>query len=78
MQQSLTIPYQLRLRNGETEKILQHHCSASVGVALFSAPEHHAADILKRADQAMYQAKERGRNRVCFADFPPRRSASVH
>jgi diguanylate cyclase (GGDEF)-like protein len=38
--------------------------TASVGIALY--PEHgeNAAELLSRADVAMYQAKEQGRNRV--------------
>ena len=36
----------------------------SVGVAVF--PEHgkHWEEVLERADQALYLAKERGRNRI--------------
>ena len=37
-------------------------CSASIGVALFSGGELTAAELLRRADRAMYIAKEAGRN----------------
>ena len=38
------------------------NCTASVGVTLFGAKDEPLDDILKRADQAMYQAKASGRN----------------
>lgn len=37
-------------------------CSASIGVALFGGGELTAAELLRRADRAMYLAKEAGRN----------------
>lgn len=42
--------------------------SASVGVSLFNHEDRCADDLLKRADLAMYQAKESGRNALCFFD----------
>jgi diguanylate cyclase (GGDEF)-like protein len=47
---------------------VQHHCSASLGVALFVNHENSQADILKWADAAMYAAKDAGRNSVRFHD----------
>ena len=41
--------------------------SASFGVA-FHAPNESADSLLDRADIALYQAKEAGRNRVCLAE----------
>ncbi|MDP2005632.1 MAG: EAL domain-containing protein [Rubrivivax sp.] len=41
---------------------------ASVGIALFGAEPQTADELLKRADQAMYQAKAAGRHRLCFFD----------
>lgn len=45
----------------------------SVGLALYDA-EHHAdlELLLRQADQAMYQAKQAGRNRVMVAPLPDR------
>ena len=50
--------------------------TASIGIALF--PEHGvtAADLLARADLAMYQSKEGGRNRVNLYK-PDRQAATV-
>lgn len=49
---------------------LEHRCTASIGCALFNETVSDEAEILKLADQAMYQAKSDGRNRVCCHDTP--------
>ena len=51
-------------REGGAESIVEHHCSASVGVFVFSGHEASSDDVLKSADKAMYQAKAAGRNTV--------------
>jgi diguanylate cyclase (GGDEF)-like protein/PAS domain S-box-containing protein len=43
-----------------------HHASASIGVALFQGHGRSYGELLKRADVAMFEAKDLGRNRVCF------------
>ncbi|MGA8724110.1 MAG: EAL domain-containing protein, partial [Acidimicrobiales bacterium] len=45
--------------------------SASIGIAI--APEHGDTydDLLNRADEAMYEAKDRGRNAYCMYAPPP-------
>ena len=60
---ALAESYQLKLPDGG---MLEHHCTASIGVTLFSDREKSAAEILKFADLAMYQAKAAGRNNVQF------------
>ncbi|MBS0344872.1 MAG: EAL domain-containing protein [Proteobacteria bacterium] len=46
------------------------YVSASVGITLFPKDAETPANILKNADQAMYHAKDEGRNR--FSYFSPR------
>ena len=68
---ALAMPYVLGLqRDGVDTVALEHRCTASIGVALFLHGETSEHDILKRADAAMYQAKEQGRNRVLFYAAP--------
>jgi diguanylate cyclase (GGDEF)-like protein len=57
-----------------------HALSGSVGVAQTSDPNTAPEDLLRRADLAMYRAKERGRNRVEFfvADLEERVRGRVH
>jgi diguanylate cyclase (GGDEF)-like protein len=42
--------------------------SASVGISTFPKDATTAFDLKKQADQAMYQAKESGKNKYCFFD----------
>ncbi len=65
--QSLCQPFQL---GGDMAYV-----SASIGITLFPADGQTPTDILKNADQAMYHAKEEGRNR--FSYFSPDMQASA-
>lgn len=47
---------------------VEHHCAASIGVALFLGTAQSEDEVIKRADLAMYQAKFEGRNCICFDD----------
>ena len=67
---SLSEPYQLRIHpNGQGENQLEHHCTTSIGVALFAAHDASQDEILKRSDAAMYEAKQAGRNQVRLRAF---------
>jgi diguanylate cyclase (GGDEF)-like protein/PAS domain S-box-containing protein len=64
---ALNEPYQLA---GFTS-----HSSPSIGVTLFTNHQGSLEELLKRADLAMYQAKEAGRNTLRF--FEPEMQAAV-
>ena len=44
------------------------HSSSSIGVALFCGSDINVEELIKRADMAMYQSKDGGRNRIRFFD----------
>jgi diguanylate cyclase (GGDEF)-like protein len=63
----LAKPYKLALQHeGEPEKVVEYHCTASIGVVMFIDHELQPGELLKCADKVMYQAKESGRNQVQF------------
>ena len=55
------------LRPAPAAPAIEHDCTASIGVALFHGRDEILDNLMERADQAMYQAKEDGRNRVQLA-----------
>lgn len=62
----LSQPYWLTSNpTGSTKMIVHQNLGASIGVALFNE-KTNAGQLLKYADKAMYNAKESGRNSVCF------------
>lgn len=56
--ETLALPYYLN----EHEILV----SCSIGIALHDGLSHSAADLLKAADAAMYQAKQKGRNQFAY------------
>ena len=60
-------PYMLKFKqDGDAESTIEHHCTSSIGVVLFANHEAGPEEIIKRADTAMYQAKEAGGNSIRF------------
>ena len=65
---SLFAPYTLVVKHeGRSDVAVEHHCAASIGVALFVGDEDDPDEVLKHADGAMYAAKASGRNAIRFA-----------
>ncbi|MDO8287358.1 MAG: diguanylate cyclase [Rhodoferax sp.] len=63
----IAAPYQLTVTHaGHPDTLVEHHCSASIGVVVFTNHEGSQADVLQWADAAMYKAKDAGRNTVRF------------
>ncbi len=46
----------------------EYRCTASIGIALFHSHEITADELIKHADMAVHQAKETGKNTICFFD----------
>ena len=69
---SLSEPYLLTVKHPEqADTIVEHCCSASIGVVVFIDNENTQDDILKWADAAMYQAKAAGRNLIQLYNEKP-------
>ena len=68
IRQSLAQPYALTITAPDRSTVnLTHSCTASIGVALFFGRNASQDEILKRADAAMYKAKQAGRDCVRIA-----------
>ncbi|MGR9115518.1 MAG: putative bifunctional diguanylate cyclase/phosphodiesterase [Gammaproteobacteria bacterium] len=65
--QSMMAPFQLK-----NERC---YVSVSIGIALFPDDAGNLEELLKKADQAMYTAKQQGRSRFCY--FTPAMQASA-
>ena len=67
---SVAGPYALALQpeHRADTLLVEHRCTASIGVTLFQDGKVGQDEILKRADLAMYRAKDAGRNTICFSD----------
>ncbi|MDD4883486.1 sensor domain-containing diguanylate cyclase, partial [Sulfuricurvum sp.] len=63
--ESVNRPYAICIDEGSMETI-EYRCSVSIGVTLFGKEDHESEKVLQRADHAMYEAKEEGRNGVVF------------
>ena len=64
---SLSKPYHLSCFVAETQSsIIEHSCTASIGIVLFKSDNDSKDELLKKADKAMYKAKEAGKNTIEF------------
>ncbi|MDD2383185.1 MAG: diguanylate cyclase [Sulfurospirillaceae bacterium] len=64
---SLSKPYHLSISKTDiTSHIIEHYCTASIGIVLFKSDSDSKDELLKKADKAMYQAKEAGKNTIEF------------
>jgi diguanylate cyclase (GGDEF)-like protein/PAS domain S-box-containing protein len=64
---SLNTPYVLKVKTADkAETIVEHHCTSSLGVALFLDHEVSSDEVIRWADVAMYQAKEAGGNLIRY------------
>jgi diguanylate cyclase (GGDEF)-like protein/PAS domain S-box-containing protein len=60
-------PFVLTVRaEGQPDHIVEHRCSACIGVTLFSGLDENPGEVLRRADRAMYQAKTKSRDSIEF------------
>jgi len=65
---TLAEPYRLTTINKHSaHAVVEHVCTASIGVVIFIDSQVAQTEILNGADKAMYEAKSAGRNAVRFA-----------
>lgn len=62
----LAKPYLIEIDEDGKKITVEHHCTASIGFVLFLDEQTNINDILRNADDAMYQAKNAGRDSVRF------------
>jgi diguanylate cyclase (GGDEF)-like protein len=75
---ALAQTYVLTIRRpGAADQIVEHQCTASIGLTLFIGYQASQDDILKWADTAMYRAKEAGSNLIQEAPEMPAGGAEV-
>jgi diguanylate cyclase len=68
-QGALELAEEARKKIAEQTIILRRektHITVSIGVAMFPQDAQNAKELIHKADQALYRAKEEGRNRVCM------------
>lgn len=79
MRNALSEPYVLTVAlEGQPEKVVEHHCSASIGIALFLGHQVSYEEVIKEADTAMYQVKAASRNGIQFYAPTPADSPLPH
>jgi len=60
-------PYVITVTSDDEQmQTIEHRCTASIGVTLFGHEKQNKDQIFNEADKAMFEAKEKGRNRIEF------------
>lgn len=62
----LAQPYVLKIEQGGVDQVVEHRCTGTAGVVVFTGDGESDDALLDRADSAMYQAKQAGRNCLRF------------
>jgi diguanylate cyclase (GGDEF)-like protein len=76
---ALAAPYVINFPNpGNGDETVEHRCSVSIGLTLFTNHEASPAKIVRVADMAMYQAKEAGRNTIRFLELHDESTVPLH
>ncbi|MBB1077202.1 diguanylate cyclase [Rhodoferax sp. 4810] len=66
---AMAMPYTLPVQDpNQATGQIEHRCTASIGVVVFNSSQAQASELTRWADTAMYQAKNDGRNRICFSE----------
>jgi len=66
---ALAEPYRLAITHGSpVDALIEHRCTASIGVVVFIDREGTHDDFLRSADTAMYQAKKAGGNLIRLSE----------
>ena len=66
--EKLAEPYALCTEVNGTPQVIEHRCTASIGVHMISVEDGPVGALVDRADAAMYDAKKAGRHAVRFSD----------
>ena len=61
----------MRAGPGRSAAPIEHRCTVSIGIEMFFDHVGSVEELMKRADTAMYRAKEAGRNQIWFGDSIP-------
>jgi len=61
-------PYLLSAEQGGVTQAVEHHCTGTAGLVVFDGAGDTDDTLIERADAAMYQAKQAGRNCVRFSE----------
>ncbi len=59
---------ELPITLGQSERTFTLHFHISGGIASFPSDATERVDLLRKADEALYRAKQTGRNRICLPD----------